>query len=180
MKERKGIRQILLSLVIIGLLASTVTASAVALWTDTESSSANVFTTGTLDIALTDGTPLPFNVTGMAPGDNVTGTLVVTNSGSLQLRYAMTTTGDGASILDEQLDCVIMEGVTTLYSGKLSSAVIGNPAQGAQAGDRTLNSGNNETLTFTVSLPIDTDNTYQGLNCSVDFVFAAEQTDNNP
>lgn len=182
MKDRKdsgSMRKILLSLVIIAVLASTVTASAIALWTDTETSSANVFTTGTLDIALTDGAPLPFNVSGMAPGDSVSGTLVVANSGSLQLRYAMTTTGDGASTLDEQLDCVIMQGATTLYDGKLSSAFIGDPAQGAQAGDRTLDAGINETLTFTVTLPIDTDNTYQGATCSVDFVFDAEQTANN-
>jgi len=180
MTNNQGVRRILLSLVIITLVASSVTVGAMALWTDTETSSANAFTAGTIDLALTDGSPLPFSVTAMAPGDNVTGTIDVTNSGTLQFRYAMTTTGDGSSILDEQLDCEIKAGAVTLYSGKLSSAVIGDPAQGAQAGDRTLGPTGGETLTFIVSMPIDTGDGYQGTTCSVDFVFAAEQTSNNP
>ena len=180
MKNSQGVRRILLSLVIITLVASSVTVGAMALWTDTETSSANTFTAGTIDLALANGTPLPFGVTAMAPGDSVTGTIDVTNSGTLEFRYAMTTTGDGSSILDEQLDCEIKVGAVTLYSGKLSSAAIGDPAQGAQAGDRTLVPTGSETLTFTVSMPIDTGDGYQGTTCSVDFVFAAEQTSNNP
>ena len=93
----------------------------------------------------------------------------------------MTTTGDAGSILDEQLDCEIRVGAVTLYTGKLSSAVIGDPTQGAQAGDRTLvATTGSDTLTFTVSMPIATGDVYQGTTCSVDFVFAAEQTSNNP
>ena len=180
MKNNQGVRRILLSLVIIALVASSVTVGAMALWTDTETSLANTFTAGTIDLALANGTPLPFSVTAMAPGDSVTGTIDVTNSGTLELRYAMTTTGDAASILDEQLDCEIKVGAVTLYNGKLSSAVIGDPAQGAQAGDRTLIATGSETLTFTVSMPIVTGDIYKGTSCSVDFVFAAEQTSNNP
>ena len=173
-------KRILISIVVVMVMASSISVGAMALFTDQETSSGNAFTAGTLDLALTDGTPLPFSVTAMAPGDNVTGTLDVANSGSLDLRYAMTTTGDGTSTLDEQLDCEIRQGATTLFNGKLSSAVIGDPTQGAQAGDRTLSASGSETLTFIVSMPIDTDNTYQGTTCTVAFVFDAEQTDNNP
>ena len=181
MKNIQGVRRILLSLVIIALVASSVTVGAMALWTDTETSSANTFTAGTIDLALTNGSPLPFSVSAMAPGDSVTGTIDVTNSGTLELRYAMTTTGDVGSILDEQLDCEIKVGAVTLYNGKLSSAVIGDPTQGAQAGDRTLvATTGSDTLTFIVSMPIATGDVYQGTTCTVDFVFAAEQTSNNP
>lgn len=173
-------KKILISLLVIGVVTAATVTGAMALFTDQATNSGNAFTSGTVDIALTNGTPLPFTVSAMAPGDSVNGTLVVANSGTLQLRYAMTTTGDGTSILDEQLDCVIAQGATTLYSGKLSSAVIGNPAQGAQAGDRTLGAATNETLTFTVSMPIGTNNSYQGTTCTVAFVFDAEQTTNNP
>ena len=173
-------RRILVSLMVIAVVASSITMGAMALFTDQETSAGNAFTAGTLDIALTDNNPLPFSVSDMAPGDNVTGTLDVQNSGSLELRYAMTTTGDGTSTLDEQLDCEIKVGATTLYSGKLSSAAIGDPTQGAQAGDRTLSASGSETLTFIVSMPLDTDNTYQGTTCTVAFVFDAEQTTNNP
>lgn len=171
-------RRILASVFIIVAVAGAVTTGAMALWTDQESSSANTFTAGTLDIALTENNPLPFSVSAMAPGDSVTGTLDVANSGTLELRYAMTTTGDGTTTLDEQLDLEIRQGATTLYNGKLSSAIIGDPTQGAQAGDRTLTSGS-ETLTFIVTMPLSTNDSYQGESCNVTFVFDAEQTANN-
>src|SRR4030042_3104060 len=125
-------RKIVTSLMIIAVLAALITVGAMAVFTDQESSTNNAFTAGTVDIALTNGNPLPFSVSDMAPGDNVTGTLVIDNSGSLEIRSAMTTTADGASTLDEQLDCVITQGATTLYSGKLSMARVGNPSQGQQ------------------------------------------------
>ena len=173
-------KRILGSLMIIAVVAASITGGAMALFTDQETSAGNTFTAGTIDLALTNGSPLPFSVSAMAPGDNVTGTLDVDNSGTLDLRYAMTTTGDGSSILDEQLDLEIKQGATTLYSGKLSSGAIGDPTQGAQAGDRALSASGSETLTFIVSMPLSTDNSYQGLTCTVAFVFDAEQTDNNP
>ncbi len=173
-------KRIFWSLMIIAVVAASVTGGAMALFTDTETNAGNAFTAGTIDLALTNGSPLPFSVSAMAPGDNVTGTLDVDNSGTLDLRYAITTTADGSSILDEQLDLEIKQGATTLYSGKLSSAAIGDPTQGAQAGDQSLLAGTGDTLTFIVSMPLGTDNSYQGLTCTVDFVFDAEQTDNNP
>ena len=176
-------KKILISLMAIALVIGLVGAGTIAYFSDEETSTGNTFKAGTLDLALTGGTPLPFQVTsspGMAPGDTVTGTVTVINNGTLELRYAMTTTPDDGSILDEQLTVVITDPTPTqLYSGALSSAVIGNPAQGAQAGDRVLTAGASEVLTFTVTLPANSDNTYQGLSCTVNFVFNAEQTANN-
>jgi len=189
----------MISLVIIGLVAASITTGAMALFTDQETSAANAFTTGTLDLALTNGTPLPFTVSAMAPGDVVYGGIEVGNSGSLDLRYAMSTTPDGTSVLDEQLDLTIdvvtgagadsiwytaddVVGAANIYGpdGVLSGAAIGSSAQGAQAGDRALAATNSERLRFKVTLPLSTDNTYQGTTCTVAFVFDAEQTDNNP
>ncbi|UCH43833.1 MAG: hypothetical protein JSW16_00060, partial [Dehalococcoidales bacterium] len=48
MKNIQGVRRILLSLVIIALVASSVTVGAMALWTDTETSASNTFTAGTI------------------------------------------------------------------------------------------------------------------------------------
>jgi len=112
----------------------------------------------------------------------------------------MSTTADGASTLDEQLDLTVDvvtgAGVDTIWytaddvvgeanvygpDGVLSSAAIGDSTQGAQAGDRTLvATTGSERLRFTVTLPLSTDNSYQGATCTVDFVFDAEQTSNNP
>ena len=136
----------------------------------------------------------------MAPGDVKYGGLQVSNSGSLELRYAMSTTPDAASTLDEQLDLTIDivtgAGVDTIWytaddvvgtanvygpDGVLSSAAIGSPAPGGQAGDRTLvATTGSERLRFKVTLPSSTGDSYQNTTCTVAFVFNAEQTANNP
>jgi hypothetical protein len=59
-------------------------------------------------------------------------------------------------------------------------AIIGNTAQGAQAGDRTLAPAANEALCFNVSLPLATGNTFQNLATTATFTLASEQTANNP
>ena len=61
-----------------------------------------------------------------------------------------------------------------------SGAGFGNPAAGAQAGDRTLAAAANETLCFRVTLPSGTGNAYQSATTTTTFTFDAEQTANNP
>ena len=98
-----------------------------------------------------------------------------------------------------QLDLTVKSGVTTctnagfdadgtvIYGpGDLGAGliggmnIIGNPAQGAHPGDRTLAAGAKEDLCFNVELPSSTNNTYQGLSATATFNFQAEQTKNNP
>jgi predicted ribosomally synthesized peptide with SipW-like signal peptide len=192
------LRKILTSLMIIAVLAALITAGAMAVFTDQQTNPDNVFTTGTVILGIDPATAM-FTVSNMAPGDVEYGGLEVTNNGSLELRYAMNTTADDTSTLDEQLDLTIDvvtdPGVDTIWytdddvvgeaniygpDGVLSSAFFGDPAQGDQAGDRTLASLASERLRFTATLPLSTDNTYQGTNCTVAFVFDAEQTSSNP
>jgi len=192
------VKKIFISLILIGVLAAIALVGAVALFTDTATSPDNSFATGTLDLAIDPATAM-FTVTNMAPGDVVYDGLQVTNSGSLQLRYAMTTTDDDTSILDEQLDLTIdtvtgngtdniwytsddVVGEANVYGpdGVLATAAIGNTTQGEQAGDRTLAASGSERLRFKVTLPLGTGNGYQGTTCTVAFVFDAEQTANNP
>jgi len=192
------VRKILTSLMIIAVLAASITAGAMAVFTDQQTNPDNVFTTGTVILGMAPVTAM-FTVSNMAPGDVEYGGLEVTNDGNLELRYAMTTTADDTSTLDEQLDLTIDvvtgAGVDTIWytdddvvgeanvygpDGVLSSAFFGDPAQGGQAGDRTLASLASERLRFKATLPLDTDNTYQGATCTVAFVFDAEQTASNP
>jgi spore coat-associated protein N len=194
----KKVRKILTSLIIIVVLAASITAGAMAVFTDQQTNPDNVFTTGTVIFGIDPITAM-FTVSNMAPGDVEYGGLQVTNDGSLELRYAMTTTADDTSTLDEQLDLTIDvvtgPGVDTIWytdddvvgeaniygpDGVLSSAFFGDPAQGGQAGDRTLSLLASERLRFKATLPLDTDNTYQGATCTVAFVFDAEQTASNP
>jgi hypothetical protein len=170
------------------LTASLVTlgsgALSLAIFTDTDSSTGS-FATGTIDIA-TSPSAL-FAVSGMMPGDSVDATLTVANNGTAELRYAMSTTDDGAALADQLTltvktqgtSCAAFDG-TTLSTGALSAAAIGDPAQGDQGSDRTLAAGASEDLCFRATLPLSTDDTFQGASTDVTFTFDAEQTSNNP
>ena len=101
-------------------------------------------------------------MSGMSPGDKTTAPLTVQNTGTLQLRYALTntTTENG---LAAQLQLTIRVGVTTCTNAGFSTDgsavsgptvlgsiagtnIFGDPTQGAQSGDRTLNAGASEVL----------------------------------
>ena len=195
-------KKIVVSLLILGVVLAVALVGAIALFTDSATNPTNSFSTGTIDLAIDPATAM-YTVSNMAPGDVEYSGILMTNSGSLALRYAANTTADGTSILDEQLDLTIDvvtgAGVDTIWytaddvvgeadiygpDGVLSSMAIGDPTQGAQAGDRALDesggANDDERLRFKVTLPSSTGNSYQGDSCTVSFVFYAEQTANNP
>jgi hypothetical protein len=76
--------------------------------------------------------------------------------------------------------CTAFNGTTLVGPTNLNGAAIGSNAQGAQAGDRTLNAGASELLCFRVSLPLTAANSLQGGTSAATFTFDAEQTANNP
>lgn len=79
-------RTVLVSTLVIALIAGLVGAATWAYFSDVETSSGNTFTAGTLDLELSgtyDSTSLPVALTNMAPGDQTTVTLNMTNVGSL-------------------------------------------------------------------------------------------------
>jgi len=188
-------KQLAATIGILATLVAVLSLTALALFTDTQSVPGNAFTTGTVDIS-TAPTSALVTFSGMAPGDQVTNPITVTNAGTLALRYAVTSTTT-ENTLAAQLDLTIKSGVTTCTNGGFGSSgtvvyatgdlgsttgvnVIGNPVQGSQAGDRTLAASANEILCFNVSLPSSTGNTFQGLTSTATFAFEAEQTANNP
>lgn len=185
-------RKSLVLLAIVGILA-TFGLAASALFTSSATVNSNTFSTGSLALT-TSPTSTLVTFTNMAPGDQVTAPLTITNTGTLQLRYAMTSssTNTDSKNLATQLTLNIKSGVTTctnagfggsgtsIYDGMLGAALFGDPAQGQQAGDRSLNGGAGETLCFNVSLPSSTGNAFQNATTTTTFTFAAEQTANNP
>lgn len=191
--------RILLALLVTGAVAGSLGVASNAIWTDSQEVDANVFSTGTINISTNPTTAL-VTFSGMAPGDEVTNDITVTNAGSLQLRYAVTSTTtentlaaqldltiwDEAEEGDGGTDCNSTPPVNKLYGpGNLGSTtpgtnVIGDPTQGEDTGDRTLNASANEVLCFNVELPTSTGDSFQGLNTTATFVFAAEQTSSNP
>ncbi len=169
-----------------------------ALFTSQKIVDNNLFTSGTV-VLNTSPADMVVTFSNMAPGDEYTAPITVTNEGTLDLRYAVksvATDTDGKGLMG-QLDLTIKTGVadcsnagfgtggTVLYAtGDLGSALgiklIGDNATGAQAGDRELvaNTGS-EVLCFNVLLPTSTGNAFQGATTTATFTFDAEQIKNN-
>ena len=183
-KRRRGIVALLAALSALTIGAGSVS---LALFTDTDSSTWS-FTTGTIDI---ESNPAVLTaITAMMPGDVAADSLTISNAGTADLRYAMTTAATNAlgdeldiEVREEDLDgacddfdgAVVVAGLTAL-----DGAGFGSTAQGADAGDRVLIGGASEVLCFEVSLPLTTNDTFQGVTSAATFSFVAEQTANNP
>ncbi len=174
-----------------GLLAASALTGVVSLavFTDSEDVTSNSFNTDVIDISVSPATAL-VTATDMLPGDIADGELTITNNGASDVRYAMSTAADNtdtlglrdqlvATIRTEGTSCAAFDG-TQLYSGALSSAAIGNAAQGADAGDRTIAGAGSEILCFEVELPLSTGNAFQDAATTAVFTFDAEQIANNP
>ncbi|MEO5884182.1 MAG: TasA family protein [Candidatus Limnocylindrales bacterium] len=180
-RRRRGILAILLGLTTISLGAGMFS---LAIFTDTDAST-GTFAAGTIDI---ESSPtVAFTVTGMVPGDSNTQALTIDNAGTASLRYALTTAatntlGDTLTLTIKTLgtSCAVFDGTSVLAATALDGAVVGNPTQGANAGDRVLAGSANEVLCFRVSLPLATGDSLQNATSSATFSFAAEQTANNP
>ena len=191
-RRRRGM-QILMSVALLLIAVSMVAITSLAVFTDTETVTGNSFTTGTVDIAATPAIAV-VTMPAMAPGDQVTAPLTVDNLGTLDLRYAVTSTTT-EDTLAAALVLTIKTGVTTCtnaawtadgtveYTGILgtlaTSPIIGNIAQGFQAGDRTLAPAGSEILCVNVSLPLAA-TTGMGTTTTATLTFDAEQTINNP
>ena len=186
-------------LVITGLIfgtsvATLVTAATGAIFTDTQSVGANTFSTGTVIIGSSPSSAV-VSYSGMAPGDKVTNPITVSNDGSLALRYAVQSTST-ENVLATLLDMTIKTGVTTCTNagfgvdgtaiyGPLPLGnttplnVVGDPTQGADAGDRSLAASGSEVLCIQVELPLASGNTGQNVTSTATLDFIGEQTANN-
>jgi predicted ribosomally synthesized peptide with SipW-like signal peptide len=180
-------------------LAGVVALTAVgtlALFTDQQVLAGNTFNTGTIALTINPTSAL-VTYSNMMPGDVVTNPLIVGNAGTSSLRYAVSsvaTNTDTKGLKDQLVMTIKTIDVTTplvpcdnfdgtlLYTGDLDSTagkILGDAAPGSDPGDRTLASGTNETLCFRVSLPLASDNSFQGAATTATFTFDAEQTKNN-
>jgi predicted ribosomally synthesized peptide with SipW-like signal peptide len=176
---------IVVLLAVSALLTLGAGASTLALFTDSQGSSAS-FSSGTIDLVASPATV--FSASAIFPGDTGSQTVTVTNNGTGQMRYAMSTSASNADGLGlaSQLTLAVTAGAcpgsgSPLYgAAALGSAAFGSAAQGAQAGDRTLAAGAAESLCFAWSLPSSTANAFQGAATTATFTFAAEQTASNP
>jgi hypothetical protein len=196
-------KRIVLALAATATVASIgVGAVSLALFTSTATVPANTFSTGSVIITTSPTTAL-VTFSAMAPADQVTAPITVTNGGTLALRYALSSvsTNVDTKALKDQLVLTVKTGVTTCtdaaygatgvvqYTGDLDSSaglLIGNAATGQSGGafptvgaDRVLAAAANEVLCFNVTLPSSTGDAFQLAATTATFTFAAEQTKNN-
>ena len=181
------IGRLFLALVLgVGVVSFVITES-LAVFTDQETNDANTFSTGT--IAIDDSPDSAFiTFSTMAPGDSVIQQLTIQNNGTLEFRYAMTTSATNVDTknLRDQLDLTVRTKTANPCSsedgaaGVLATGAFGNPAQGADDGDRVLAASASEDLCFKVELPLSTPDSFQNASTVATFTFDAEQTANNP
>ncbi len=186
MTWRKMCKRSLILLIIAGVLATLFLAMVAAIFTGSATVTNNTFTTGSLVIS-TNPTSAFITYTNMAPGDQVTRPLTVTNSGTIAFSYAMTSTvtnADGKGLMNP-LQLQIRSGVTDcsdtgfgvdgtpVYSNTLSSAALGDSSQPNASGNRWLAAGASEVLCFHTSLPLTTTNAYQSATTTATFIFNA-------
>jgi hypothetical protein len=180
-------------------------AMSLALFTSTATVPANTFSTGSVIISTNPTTAL-VTFANMAPGDVVTAPITVTNGGTLNLRYAISSVATNVDTkgLKDQLVLTIKSGVsacndvdyvtdgTVIYNGgdldaaatygpTVAGKLVGDAATGADSGDRVLppTALNTEVLCFHVSLPGSTGDAFQLATTTATFTFSAEQTKNN-
>ena len=194
-------RKLATTIAVLALFVGMISVTVLALFTDTDPVGSNSFNTGTVILTTSPTSAIWTAVSDAAPGDTATGTLTVTNGGTLSLRYAVTGSNTDATLaagmnlrigLKGGAGCDFpyhnADGTTTtltddtqLFAGTLNTAaLIGSTAQGNQAGDRTLAASATEDLCFAVVLPLSASNTLQGLSNTTTFTFESEQTKNNP
>jgi spore coat-associated protein N len=163
------------------LAAVGITVGSGANFTATAANPGNVFATGSLSIANTPSTAL-FNATGLKPGDHANGTVDIQNTGTLSGAFQLATANPtGDTTLLAQLDVVVddcgtFSGATPPSCSSPSNAYTGkvNALTGASLG--TYAASAKHRYQFTVTLPSNTDDSFQGKSAQVDFAWSATQS----
>jgi hypothetical protein len=156
------------------LAAVGITIGSGANFTASAANPSNVFTAGTLSIGSSSSSAL-FNATNMKPGDTVSGTVDIQNTGSLPGTFTLSTSHvTDASNLLGQLDlkiedCGVWNGTTqpscagtnVLYNAKANAV--------GTIGLSSFAAGAKHRYKFDVTLPSTIANSFQGVSATVQF-----------
>jgi spore coat-associated protein N len=165
---------------------------AAALFTSQKIETGNAFTAGTVVLNTAHAADVLVTLKPMAPGDQVTAPITVTNNGTLELRYDVTSVATvDAQNLAGQLDLTIREDTTSSGCTDGGFASYGSSVYTANdLGDaigitvvpsRTLAAdGGSKVLCLNIKLPLSTDDAFQGAVTTATLTFNAVQTKNNP
>ncbi len=179
-RNRRAWLLLLVPLALLGVAAATVVGSG-AYFTTSSANPANVFTAGVLSHSNDKDGSAILTASNMKPGDVVSGTVTIENTGTLAGVFSLTATnltdtpGSNGGKLSDVLVITILDGSDELYAGPINN--IGTLNAG------TYDPGDEHTYTFTVTFPdsgppggsTSGDNLYQGSSMSIDFVWTAMQ-----
>ena len=174
MLKNLPLSKILLSLAAVSVLAVAAVGGTFANFTATPTAiGSNAFASGTLSMTRS-GSGAIFNASAMKIGDSVTGSVTITNAGTLAGVYSLAGSTTGSAPLASQLNLKVykdVDGVSALYDGSLGS--ISSAALG------TFAAGESHTFYFHVTFPSTGtdagDNLLQGLAASTTFTWSATQ-----
>jgi hypothetical protein len=176
MPKKTTLTKILLSLAALGAISIAAIGGTFANFTATPTSiSSNAFASGTLTMNRS-GSGAIFNANAMKIGQEATGSITITNTGTLAGVYKLDGSSSGSAALAAQLHLTIYKDTdgsgTPAYDGGFSG--ISSVALGTFAA-----SGDSHTFYFHVSLPTTGsdagDNLLQGLSASQSFTWSATQ-----
>ncbi len=192
--RRTGVRLTLLTaagaLVAAGLLHDGVILSA-ARMTDRGTTTAAAVTTGSVSLALSNGASSSSwtGAVSLKPGGTAYKRITVTNDGTSQLRYAVTATSTSAlsaklvmnvALIASGSSCssstygagTVVSGTDLTFGASTALNVIGDPATGAQTGDRVLAVSAADNLCLRLELPTGTGLGYSGRGSTATTTFA--------
>ena len=175
MLKNLPLSKILLSLAAISVMTIAAVGGTFANFTASPTTIAsNAFASGSLTMSRS-GSGAIFSATAMKIGDTATGSVTITNTGTLPGAYTLAGSSSGSSALSSQLNLKVykdVDGGSTIYDGSLgafSSAALGTFAA----------NGDSHTFYFHVSFPTTGtdvgDNALQGLSASTTFTWSATQ-----
>jgi spore coat-associated protein N len=175
MLKNLPLSKILLSLAAVSVITVAAVGGTFANFTATPTTIAsNAFASGSLTMTRS-GSGAIFNSAAMKIGDSVTGSVTISNTGTLAGAYSLAGSSSGSAALLSQLNLKVykdVDGGSALYDGSLggfSSASLGTFAAG----------GDSHTFYFHVSFPTTGsdagDNALQGLSASTTFTWSAVQ-----
>ena len=175
MLKNLPLSKILLSLAAISVMTIAAVGGTFANFTASPTTIAsNAFASGSLTMSRS-GSGAIFSASAMKIGDTATGSVTITNTGTLAGAYSLAGSTSGNAALSSQLNLKVykdVDGGTAIYDGSLggfSSVALGTFAA----------SGDSHTFYFHVSFPTTGtdagDNALQGLSASTTFTWSATQ-----
>jgi hypothetical protein len=189
-------RNLLATVVVVGLLIATVGAAVFSAYTSVASNEGNQFTAGTIKLTDNDSGSALFNVNGFTPGDSFVRCIRVdyASTGGVQsnLKLYGATAGTGlAQYLDLKIrrgtqpptsttgDCTGFTPDTTDYNGDGDGVFVDTTldrfpqSYGAGIDDPVASWGNGTSAVYEITMTVQNDNAAQGLAATQDFSFEA-------